>query len=369
MRMRSPFKTSFGTTLTRDVVITRMFCDGVEGWGELVAGEEPLYNEETVETAVHVMRAHLLPLILGRTFSHPKEVATAWAPIRRNLMAKAALELAFWDAWSKAQGISLSAALGGDKQRVPTGVSIGIQPTVRDLLGEIDKFLDLGYRRIKIKIEPSWDVDVVSAVRDAFGNIPLTVDGNSAYTFRDIDHLRRLDDFGLVMIEQPLAEEDIVDHARLQALLATPICLDESVLSAEGARRALELGSCRIVNVKVGRVGGHREALALHELCSRRGVPLWCGGMLESGIGRLHNIALASLPGFTMPGDTSASDRYWEQDIIEPSVVLSSDGTVEVPVGPGIGYRVRAELIEKLKVDQQSFSAPAPVSISPSSSS
>ena len=367
--MRSAFKTSFGKTLVRDVVITRMFCDGVEGWGELVAGEEPLYNEETVETAVHVMRAHLLPLILGRAFSHPSQVAAAWTPIRRNLMAKAALELAFWDAWSKAQGISLSAALGGEKKHVPTGVSIGIQPTVPGLLREIGRFLDLGYRRIKIKIEPGCDVEVVKAVRHSFGGIPLTVDGNSAYDLRDTDHLKELDQHRLLMIEQPLAEEDIVDHARLQAQLATSICLDESILSAQGARRALELGSCRVINVKVGRVGGHCEAVAVHDLCRERGIPVWCGGMLESGIGRLHNIAIASLPGFTMPGDTSASDRYWDEDIIEPPVVLSSGGTVEVPTGAGIGYRVRNELIDKLKVDTQSFSAPASALASPLGSS
>jgi o-succinylbenzoate synthase len=357
MPLSAPFRTSFGTTLERDIALVRVDCEGVEGYGELVAGEEPLYNEETVGTAFHVLRHHLIPRVLGRSFEHPSELASSWRGIRRNLMAKAGLELAFWDAWAKARGVSLARALNGVKDAIPAGVSIGIQPTVPGLLDEIERFLAYGYRRIKLKIEPGWDVEVVERVRARFGEIPLMVDGNSVYSLEDADHLERLDECGLMMIEQPLDHDDIVDHAALQARLRTPICLDESITSAANARRALDLEACRIINVKVGRVGGHCEALALHRLCKARGVPLWCGGMLESGVGRLHNIALASLDGFTLPGDTSASDRYWAEDIIDPPVTLSSDGTVAVPEGPGIGHRVRARRLKELTVATETLTA------------
>ena len=356
MRLKAPFRTSFGTVHDRHIVLVRVDGDGVEGWGELVAETAPLYNEETVDTAWEVMRSHLLPLVVGEEFSHPSQLAHRWSMVRRNYMAKAAIELAFWDAWCRAGEISLSRALGGEAQAISVGVSIGIQRSLPELLTEVERFLGEGYQRIKVKIEPGWDLDVVAAIRERFGDIPLMVDANSAYRLDDLAHLRNLDEFALMMIEQPLAHDDIVDHARLQAELATPICLDESIHSAEDARKALDLGSCRIINIKPGRVGGHTESLAIHDLCRTRNVPVWCGGMLESGIGRLHNVALASLPGFTLPGDTSASSRYFAEDIIDPPVT-SPGGMVAVPDEPGIGHRVRIGLIEALKAAEEQIPA------------
>lgn len=357
MPLKKPFTTSFGTTTVRDVVIVRVEAGGAEGYGELVAMEEPIYNEESVETALIVLERHLIPTVLGRTFNHPREVGAAWRGIRRNYMAKAALETACWDAWARLQGLPLARALGGDKDRVPVGVSIGIPQSrrIQDLLGDIEGFLAAGYRRIKVKIEPGWDVDVAREIRRAFGDIPLMLDANSAYTLADIDHLQRLDEFGLMMIEQPLAHDDIVDHAQLQARLETPICLDESIHSVDDARRALDLGACRIINVKVGRIGGHGAMQDLHDLCRSRGVPLWCGGMLETGVGRLHNVALTTLPGFTLPGDTSGSDRYWHEDIIEPPVTVGPDGMITVPDEPGLGHPVRTDLLQRLARERRTF--------------
>jgi O-succinylbenzoate synthase len=357
MPLRTPFRTSFGTQHERDIVIVRVTCDGVEGYGELVAGAQPLYSEEVVGTALVMMREHLVPRVLGRRISHPREIAASWSRFRGNHMAKAAIESAVWDAWARITEQPLAAALGGRKTSVESGVSIGIKDDVPALLDDIEGFLAAGYARIKIKIEPGWDTEVVAAVRGAFGDIALMVDANSAYTRADTDHLRRLDEFGLMMIEQPLAHDDIVDHAALQDALATPICLDESIHTAEDARRALDLGACRIINVKLGRLGGHAESLALHRLCVERGVPVWCGGMLETGVGRLHNIALASLAGFTLPGDTSASERYWAEDIIDPPVTIAPDGTVAVPASAGIGHRIRTDLLDELTVASQTHEA------------
>lgn len=353
MRMRARFRTSFGTQQDRDIVLARVHCGGVEGYGELTAGEEPLYSEESVETALTCLRVHLLPRVLGATFAHPADVPRRWAAVRGNHMAKAAVETAVWDAWARARGMALSRALGGRPGRVPAGVSVGIHDDLGALLDDVGRFLEQGYARIKVKIEPGWDVGVVERLRDAFGDIPLMVDANSSYTLDDTDHLRRLDAYGLMMIEQPLDHDDIVDHATLQARLSTPICLDESIRSAAIARRALEIGACRVINAKVGRLGGHCESLALHELCASRGVDLWCGGMLESGVGRLHNIALASLPGFTLPGDTSASDRYWERDIVEPPVTIAADGTVAVPAGPGLGHALPPHRLRAVTVAEE----------------
>lgn len=353
MRLRGDFRTSFGSVRDRDIVLARAVCDGVEGYGELVAGAAPLYSEETVGTALSVLREHLLPGVLGRRFSHPSDVAETWERVRGNRMARATVETAVWDAWARLRGVPLAEALGGTKARVTTGVSVGIQESVDELLRQVESFLESGYARIKVKIEPGWDVDVLRRIRGAFGDIRLMADANSAYTLADVEHLRRLDEFGLEMIEQPLAHDDIVDHAALQAQMVTPICLDESIHSAEDARRALDLGACRIVNVKLGRLGGHTESLRLHELCRARGVPLWCGGMLESGVGRLHNIALASLPGFVLPGDTSASDRYWERDVIDPPVTLEADGTVTTPAG-AIADRLDPELLARFVVAEES---------------
>ncbi|HEX6989935.1 MAG TPA: o-succinylbenzoate synthase [Bacillota bacterium] len=359
MPLKKPFTTSFGTTTVRDVVIVRVEAGGVEGYGELVAMEAPVYNEETVETALIILERHLIPAVLGRSFGHPRELSRAWRGIRRNYMAKAALETACWDAWARLQGLPLARALGGDKDRIAVGVSIGIPQSrrVEDLLADIEGFLAAGYQRIKVKIEPGWDVEVARAIRRAFGDIPLMLDANSAYSLADVDHLQRLDEFGLMMIEQPLAHDDIVDHAQLQARLTTPICLDESIHSVDDARRALDLGACRIINVKVGRIGGHTAMQDLHDLCRSRGVPLWCGGMLETGVGRLHNVALTALPGFTLPGDTSGSDRYWHEDIIEPPVTVGPDGTIRVPPEAGLGHRVRTDLLERLARERRSFPA------------
>ena len=354
MRLVGDFRTSFGTQRDRDIVLARVVCDGVEGYGELVAGTAPLYSEETVGTALSVLREYLLPRVLGHRFAHPADVADAWAPVRGNRMARATVETAVWDAWARLRGIPLVEALGGSHAQVATGVSVGIQDSVTGLLDEIARYLEAGYARIKVKIEPGWDVGVIRQVRSTFGDIRLMADANSAYALADAEHLRRLDEFGLEMIEQPLGHDDIIDHAALQARLETPVCLDESIHSAEDARRALDLGSCRIINVKLGRLGGHTEALRLHDLCVARGVPLWCGGMLESGVGRLHNIALASLPGFTLPGDTSASDRYWHHDVIDPPVTIAADGTVATPEG-SVADRVSKDLLERFVVSEESY--------------
>lgn len=359
MELKAPFRTSFGVTRERHCLLVRLETDAAEGWGEVVADAAPLYSEETVETAWHVLRDFLVPAVLGRSFATPEEFRAAYAHVRRHPMAKAGLEGAFWDAWSRARGLPLWRALGGVRERIEVGVSIGIQDDVPALLRSIESFLARGYRRIKIKIEPGWDVDVVREVRRAFGAIPLMVDANSAYTLADADHLARLDEFGLMMIEQPLAHDDLVDHAQLQRRLRTPICLDESVHHAEDLRRALELGSCRVLNVKVGRIGGLCEVLAVDRLARERGVPLWCGGMLETGVGRLHNVALTTLPGFTLPGDTSGSDRYWHEDLIEPPVAVEPDGTIAVPSAPGIGHEVRVDRIGRVTRRHAAYRAAA----------
>lgn len=355
MRLLRPFRTSFGSIQDRPLLLARVVCDGVTGYGESAATHVPLYSEETIGTSVHLIRDHLGPAILGRRFGHPAEVHRAWSHLKGNLMAKAAVEQAVWDAVATRDGVPLASALGGVRSRVPAGVSIGIPESLEQLLDSVGAFVEEGYARIKVKIRPGWDVEVMGSVREAFPDVPLMADANAAYTLSDADRLAGLDDLDLMMIEQPLAHDDLVDHARLAASLSTPICLDESVRTADDLRRAHDIGAGRIVNVKLGRVGGHGPALAVHEAGRRFEMPLWAGGMLESGIGRLHNIAIASLAGFTMPGDTSASDRYWEADIIDPPVRLNADGTVDVPTGPGIGHsvdlqRLDAVVSERLRV-------------------
>ena len=345
LALQEPFETSFGRVASRLVVLVELRAGGRSGWGEVVAAEEPLYSYETVETACHSLRAYFAPAILEGALSSVEEVAARLARFRGHPMARAGLELAFADLLSKSQGRSLAALLGGVRERIPVGVSLGIQPDVPALLERVDRYLDLGYRRIKIKIKPGWDVAVVEQVRRRHPRAALSVDANAAYTLADRKHLKELDAFGLVMIEQPLEYDDLLDHAELQRELDTPICLDESITGLRAARQALDLGSCRIVNMKVGRVGGYSEALAIQRLCVARGVPLWCGGMLESGIGRAHNIALASLPGFDLPGDISASRRYFARDIVVPEVVVNGDGTVDVPQSPGIGFEVDRDFV------------------------
>lgn len=355
MPLREPFHTSFGSIDRRRFLIVEGCVGGQAGWGEATVLGPPLYSEETAGTAWHVLESFLIPRAFACEWERPEELAAALRPIRGHRMARAALEGAAWDAFARLGGIPLARAIGGARERVAAGVAIGLQPDMQTLVRRVGECLAEGYQRIKVKIKPGWDFTPLRALRDHFGDLPLMADANSAYTLADSEALRRLDQLGLLMIEQPLAEDDIVDHARLQAALTTPICLDESIRSADDARKALELGSCRIINVKVGRVGGLTESRRVHDLCRERGVPLWCGGMLESGVGRAHNIALASLPGFTLPGDLSPSARYWARDLIEPEVTLSTGGAIAVPSAPGIGFTVRRDALEQFTLRRQVF--------------
>lgn len=353
MPLKAPFRTSFGVEVVREMLLVEVEADGICGWGEVATMHDPLYNYETTGTAWHVLHDFLIPMTLGKEFSHPTELARSWAHLRGHHMAKCGLENAFWDAWARKQNRSLSAVLGGVKERIGCGVSIGIQPDLARLISAIEGYLAEGYQRIKIKIAPGWDLNVVREVRRRFRGVPIMADANSAYTLDDIPLFEAMDDLDLMMFEQPLGEDDIVDHAVLQARLRTPICLDESILHAEDARKALDLGSCRIINIKVARIGGLSEMLAIHDLCLKRNVPLWCGGMLESGIGRAHNIALTSLPGYTLPGDTSASDRYYHEDIVDEPAALEPGGWIRVPGRPGIGVEVLPDRVEKYCIKRQ----------------
>ena len=343
-----PFETSFGKIDSRLIFLVCLQADGLKGWGEVVASEEPRYSYETVRTAFHVIRDFFAPALLTEPINDLDDLARRLSPFRGHNMAKAGLELAYMDLLAQMNHQSLSALIGGELDRVAVGVSLGIQPTLSKLLQRVDRYLSLGYQRIKLKIKPGWDLDVVDEVRRRHPDILLSVDANSAYTLDDQDHLKQLDDFDLLMIEQPLQNDDLVDHAKLQSVMKTRLCLDESIISERHARLALDLESCRIINIKVGRVGGYSQVLGIHNLCVSRKVPVWCGGMLESGIGRAHNIAIASLKGFTLPGDISASSRYFERDIISPGVAVAADGTVAVPGGPGLGFEVDLSFIERL---------------------
>ena len=344
--LNEPFETSFGRIDSRLVFLVSVEADGLRGWGEVVASEEPRYSYETVGTASHVIRDFLGPALLSRPVAGLSEVAERFAPFRGHNMAKAGLELAYMDLLARSKNRSLASLLGGTRPRIPVGVSLGIQPTLALLLDQVDRYLALGYQRIKLKIKQGWDTDVVAEVRRRHPNILLSVDANSAYTIDEKDHLKALDDFDLLMIEQPLDHDDLLDHSRLQRELRAPVCLDESITGLRQTRRALDMESCRVINIKVGRVGGYSQALAIHDLCYLRGVPVWCGGMLESGVGRAHNIALASLPGFTLPGDISGSSRYFARDVIVPEVIVAPDGTVEVPGGAGLGFEVDMNYVE-----------------------
>jgi o-succinylbenzoate synthase len=357
MRMKHPFTTSFGTMQDKPfLLIEAIDEEGNSGWGESVAFSYPWYAEETVETNAHVIRDILVPLLLGKEISHPDEVSEIFAPIRRNNMAKSAVEGAVWDLYAKRNKLSLAEALGGNKEKIDVGISIGIQDSKEQMVETVRGFIEQGYKRIKMKIKPGADIEVIRAVREAFPDVPLMADANSAYTLDDIELLKMLDDFDLMMVEQPLAHDDIIDHAKLQEELETPVCLDESIHSLEDARKAVELGSCRIINVKIGRVGGLTEAKKIHDYCVGKGIDLWCGGMLEAGIGRAHNVALTTLPGFTLPGDTAGSDRYWEEDIITPAVE-AVDGEITVPSGYGIGYEPDPEKMNKYTIGEEVFRA------------
>ena len=351
MKMKEPFATSFGTMQDKHFLLLTVHDEaGNTGWGESVAFDAPWYTEETVETSLHMLRDFLIPLLLGKEIAHPDQVGSLFMPIRGNKMAKAAIECAVWDLYAKRKGISLAEALGGQRQRIEVGISIGIQENLTDLIGKVERYLEEGFKRIKVKIKPGADVDVLRGLRSVFPNVPLMADANSAYSLDDVNLLKQLDEFGLLMIEQPLAHDDIVDHSFLQKQLETPICLDESIHSLADARKAVELGSTKVINVKIGRVGGLSEAKRIHDYCMEKGVPVWCGGMLEAGIGRAHNIALTSLPNFILPGDTAGSSRYWAKDIIEPEVVVE-DGYITVPTSPGIGFTPDLHTIAEFTTD------------------
>lgn len=343
-----PFETSFGKIDSRLIFLVCLEAEGLRGWGEVVAEEEPLYSYETVNTALHVIRDFLGPALLTEPIYGIDDLVKRLSPFRGHNMAKAGLELAYMDLLAQASEQSLSALIGGELKRVAVGVSLGIQPTISRLLERVEKYLRLGYQRIKLKIKPGWDLDVVDEVRRKYPHILLSVDANAAYTFSDADHLKMLDDFNLLMIEQPLQYDDLMDHARLQEMMKTSLCLDESIVNQRQARLALELDSCRIINIKVGRVGGYSEVLGIHDLCVARNIPVWCGGMLESGIGRAHNIAIASLKGFSLPGDISASSRYFERDVISPEVTVDPDGTVAVPDRVGLGFEIDVDFIKHM---------------------
>jgi o-succinylbenzoate synthase len=342
----TPFRTSFGTETERDVLLVRVtFDDGAQGWGECVALREPVYSAEFVDGAELVIEEHLLPRLLGNDVV-AADVAHRLAPVKGHPMAKAALEMAVLDAELRRAGDTLHRHLGAERTRIPSGVSVGIHASIHHLLAAVEGYVDEGYVRIKLKIEPGWDLEPVREVRALLGDDALLqVDANTAYRRADIEHLCRLDDFGLVLIEQPLPEDDLLGHARLAAASSTPVCLDESIVSAATAIDAIELGAAEIVNIKPGRVGGYLEARRIHDACLARGVPVWCGGMLETGIGRAANVALACLPGFTLPGDISASHRFYGRDIVvEPITVV--DGHVEVPAGSGLGFELDQDALD-----------------------
>jgi len=349
LRLREPFVISSGGRQDRMILLVALHGEGAVGWGECVAAEDPGYSYETTETAWHILTDFILPGVVGRDAEGPEDVLAPVAWIRGHRMARAAVEMAAWDLHARLQGLPLPEALGAAVRPVEVGVSIGLQPTDEALLERVEGFLAQGYRRIKAKIKPGRDVEMLAKVRVRFPDVPLIADANSAYSLDDEDTFAEMDALGLMMIEQPLGYDDFRDHARLQARLRTPICLDESIESEGDARLALELGACRIINIKPGRVGGHASARRIHDLCVTAGVPVWCGGMLESGVGRAHNVALATLPGFTLPGDISASKRYWEQDLVSPEFELH-DGTLTLPPGPGIAVVPDLERIEALAV-------------------
>ncbi len=344
------FETSFGRTTERRILLVTLHTDGPEGWGECVAGEGPFYSEESVDTAWYAMENYLAPALLGQALQKGPDAAPMLGKIRGHRMAKGALENAVWDAEAQARQLPLWRVLGGTQPEIACGVSIGIQDSVEQLLEKIETELGAGYRRIKVKCKPGWDVKVFERIRQRWPDILLSCDANSAYTLDQIEHLRQFDRFNLLMIEQPLWHDDFYFHAHLQKQLKTAICLDEVIHGRRDAQAAAELGACRIINIKVGRVGGFSEAVAVHNVAQQAKIPVWCGGMLETGIGRSHNIALSTLPNFTLPGDVSASKRYWKEDIIDPAVEVSPLGVIKAPEKAGRGFELKTELIEKLTV-------------------
>jgi o-succinylbenzoate synthase len=351
------FETSFGRTYSRRILLLTAHCEGVDGWAECVAGEDPFYSSEWTESAWPTIARYLAPALLGRSLASAGECPALFSRVRGHRMAKAALENAVWDAEAKQKKMPLWQLLGGTRSEIPCGVSIGIQDSIEQLLEKIQTELSAGYRRIKVKVKPGWDINVLEKIRSRWAEITLSCDANSAYTLDQMEHLRKLDQFHLLMIEQPLWDDDIFYHSRLQKELRTAICLDESIISARSAAIALELGACRIINIKVGRVGGFSEARKIHDICRDQKIPVWCGGMLESGIGRAHNIALSTLENFSLPGDVSASKRYWKEDIIDPEVEVSPQGMIAISNQAGTGYRIKEDLIEKLTVRKETIHA------------
>ncbi len=353
--LKSPFETSFGRTTRRRILIVRAFDKGgASGYGECVAGENPFYNHETIDTAWLITANYVAPLLAAARIKSAAQVSHALTPIRENRMAKAGVEASIWDLEAKLSQKPLWQHIGGTRDEITCGVSIGLQSSTEELLNKVSREIESGYQRIKIKIKPGKDIQLVEAIRKEFPSITLSVDANSAYQLEtDAPLLKRLDDYNLLMIEQPLTPGDLVDHSKLQRELKTAICLDESIVCLANAQHAHELGACRIINIKLGRVGGYSEAKAIQSFAHAHAMPVWCGGMLEAGIGRAHNIALSTLAGFTLPGDVSASARYWEEDIIEPPVTVSRAGTIKAPAGHGIGYEVNEARVEALTVRRE----------------
>jgi o-succinylbenzoate synthase len=361
MPLAYPFETSFGLTTGRRILLVELESDGLTAWGECVAGEHPYYSDEMIDTAWIITETELVPQLLEAELNGGGECPGVFKAVRGNRMAKAALENAVWDLEAQREGIPLSELLGGTRRIIPCGVSIGIQPSLEQLLDKIATELDAGYQRIKLKCKPGWDTRIFEAVRARWPEILLSCDANSAYRMKDSEHIVSWDEFNLLMIEQPLWYDDFYFHAMLQKRLETSICLDESIRNRRDALAAIDMESCRIINIKVGRVGGFSEAIAVHNAAAERGIPVWCGGMLESGIGRAHNIALSSLPNFSLPGDVSASSRYWTEDIVEPAITVSAKGEIVVPTTVGSGYVVQRDRIEALTVRRSSIHSKARV--------
>jgi len=357
MRLKAPFETSFGTISGRRIALIEARCEGVSGWGELTAAEGPFYNSETTDTAWTVLCQFLAPLALGKGIKTASEVMRLLERVRGHEMAKAALETALWDVEARQKELPLWKLIGGTRPEIACGVSLGIRRDTSELLAAVEKELNDGYQRVKIKIKPGKDLAFVAAVRKQFPKTRLMADANSAYRLADTEFLQKFDAFDLMMLEQPLEWDDMYHHSKLQPLLKTPICLDECIHNPDHAEAAVNLGACRIINIKLGRVGGHAHAKQIEEFCRSRGVSVWCGGMLETGIGRAHNVAMSTLPGFALPGDVSASQRYWEEDLIEPEVEVTRNGTIRVPTAAGIGYAVRTKRIEQLTTRRETLRA------------
>jgi O-succinylbenzoate synthase len=355
MILRAPFVTSMGVELDEEHIIVRVDGEGITGWGESVAEGTPFYSYETVPTAWHILKDFLIPSVLGKELNSVADAIAAYDKVRGHMMAKAGLEAALWDAFAKSQNMSLSKILGGVRTKIDAGVSIGIQDSPSVMIQKVAGYLTEGYKRIKIKIAPGNDLEVVKALRQEYPDLQLWVDANSAYTLKDVDLFKKMDDYGLELIEQPLGYNDIYEHSKLQKEIKTDLCLDESVHSLADAKAGIELGSCRIINIKPGRVGGFTESKLIHDYCQQLNVPVWHGGMLESGIGRAGNVALASLPNFTLPGDISSSKRHYLEDMVEPEFVINPDGTMDVPTGPGIGVEVNLSQLKKMTVRSEVF--------------